>query len=115
MIFSGLNMLKDNKNNSYIIERGNRFKKKVEPSVRALLIRRGNDFFSSGNIKAAEKIFVTTDYKDGIVRLGDYYFTNKNIYKAAEMYFMSGNESKIKLFSEKCAKIIQIMLEEEKY
>ena len=72
-------------NNPYMIERGNRFKKKVEPSVRALLIRRGNDFFSSGNIKAAEKIFVTTDYKDGIVRLGDYYFTNGDIYKAAKM------------------------------
>lgn len=101
-----------NKDNSYTIERGNRFKKKVDPSTRALLIRRGNDFFSSGNIKAAEKIFVTTDYKDGLVRLGDYYFTSGNIYNAAKMYFMSGNESKIKLFSEKCAKIIQIMLEE---
>ena len=108
-------MLGNMNNNAYMIERGNRFKKKVEPSVRALLIRRGNDFFSSGNIKAAEKIFVTTDYKDGIVRLGDYYFTNGDIYKAAKMYFMSGNESKIKLFSEKCAKIIQIMLKEQKY
>ena len=108
-------MLGNMNNNPYMIERGNRFKKKVEPSVRALLIRRGKDFFSSGNIKAAEKIFVTTDYKDGIVRLGDYYFTNGDIYKAAKMYFMSGNESKIKLFSEKCAKIIQIMLKEQKY
>lgn len=106
-------MLKDNKSNSYMIEKGNRFKKKVDPSVRALLIRKGNDFFVGGNIKAAEKIFVTTDYKDGLVRLGDYYFTNRDIYKAAEMYFMSGNESKIKLFSEKCAKIIEIMIEEK--
>lgn len=106
-------MLNNTNNNSYIIEKGNRFKKKVDPSTRALLIRKGNDFFSNGNIRAAEKIFVTTDYKDGLVRLGDYYFTSGNIYNAAKMYFMSGNESKIKLFSEKCAKIIQIMLEEK--
>lgn len=100
-------------NNLSIIEKGNRFKKKVDSATRALLIRKGNDFFSSGKIKAAEKIFVTTDYKDGIVRLGDYYFNNGDIYNAAKMYFMSCNESKIKLFSEKCAKIIRIMLEEK--
>jgi ABC-type multidrug transport system ATPase subunit len=40
-------------------------------------------------------------------------FNNGDIYNAAKMYFMSCNESKIKLFSEKCAKIIRIMLEEK--
>lgn len=93
-----------------MINRKNIYKKELDPSVRAMLIRKGNDFFSRGKINSAEKIFVTVDYKDGLVRLGDYYFEKKDIYRAAQMYFMSGNESKIKLFSEKCANTIRSLL-----
>jgi len=96
-----------------MIKKGNLNKKNVDSATRVKLIRKGNDFFNSGNIDSAEKIFVTVDYKDGLVRLGDYYLENNNIFKSAEMYFMSENTSKINAFSEKSARIIEKLLKED--
>lgn len=96
-----------------MIQKENNNKKNVDPATRAMLIRKGNQFFSENKIEAAEKIFVTVDYKDGLVRLGDYYFNHNDIYKAAYMYFMSGNESKIKHFSKLCAQVIKDFLCED--
>ena len=95
-----------------MIKRGNPDKKYVDSSTRAKLIRKGNEFFSSGKIKDAEKIFVSVDYKDGLVRLGDYYL-DKDIIKSCEMYFMSENNSKINSFLEKSARIIEKFLKED--
>jgi len=96
-----------------MIKKGNDKKRVVDSKNRVLLIRKGNEFFSNGNIEAAEKIFVTVDYKDGIVRLGDYYLKNNNLYKAAEMYFMSENSSKIEAFCKKSTQIIRKLLRED--
>ncbi len=93
-----------------LIKKGNEFKKKVDPSTRAMLIRKGNEFFTGGNIKSAENIFVSVDYKDGLVRLGDYYYDHKDLYNAARMYFMSENSAKIESFCELAAKAVQRMM-----
>lgn len=90
-----------------MITRGNPNKRSVDSKTRVLLIRKGNEFFSNGDIEAAKKIFITVDYKDGIVRLGDYYFEHNDIVKACEMYFRSENSSKIESFCEQTAKVIQ--------
>jgi hypothetical protein len=97
-----------------MIKKGNQFKKKVDPTARVQLIRKGNEFFSKGQLEQAEKIFITIDYKDGLVRLGDYYLKNNNLYKCAMMYFMSENQSKINAFCKKAALIIEKMLNEDK-
>ncbi len=97
-----------------MIKKGNEYKKKVDSSTRAQLIRKGNEFFSTGSILQAEKIFITIDYKDGLVRLGDYYLKNKDIYKSARMYFLSENQSKINAFCKKAALIIEKFLNEDK-
>src|SRR4030042_4283018 len=97
-----------------MIKKCNGKKKEVDPIIRAKLIRKGNEFFQSGDINSAEKIFITVDYKDGLVRLGDHYLKVKNIYKSAEMYFMSENKSKINTFCKKCALIIEKFLTEDK-
>jgi len=96
-----------------MIKLGNEKKKKIDSKTRAQLIRKGNEFFNSNNIEASEKIFVVVDYKDGLIRLGDYYLENKNIYKACEMYYMSENSSVIEAFLEKSAKIIEKWLKED--
>ena len=80
-----------------MIVKGNQYKKTVDPKSRVQLIRKGNEFFTDGNIVSAEKIFLTVDYKDGILRLADYYLKSGNIKKAITMYFISENSSKIKL------------------
>lgn len=96
-----------------MITRGNKYKKEIEPSTRAMLIRKGNEFFSQGNIEAAKRIYITCDYKDGLVRLGDYYFGKGDVYQSCQMYFISGNESKIKLFSQKCADMVRSVLNDQ--
>jgi len=96
-----------------MIKKGNQYKKNVDSKTRVQLIRKGNEFFTDGNISSAEKIFLTVDYKDGIVRLGDYYFSHNNMAKACEMYFISENSSKIDAFCEQSAKVIQKWLNEE--
>jgi hypothetical protein len=96
-----------------MIKFGNKKKRKVDSKTRALLIRKGNEFFNSRNIEASERIFVAVDYKDGLIRLGDHYLENKNIYKACEMYYMSENSSVIEAFLEKSAKIIEKWLKED--
>lgn len=97
-----------------MIKKGNDKKKEIDSITRAKLIRKGNELLISGDIKSAEKIFITVDYKDGLVRLGDHYLKLNNIYKSAEMYFMSENKSKINTFCKKCALIIEKFLNEDK-
>ena len=96
-----------------MIKKGNINKKAVDSSTRVQLIRKGNEFFQNKDIENAKKIFITVDYKDGLVRLGDYYLKNNDLYKSAEMYFMSENKSKIDAFSKKCANIIEKYLNED--
>jgi hypothetical protein len=96
-----------------MIKRGNPDKKYVDSATRVKLIRKGNELFSNENIIAAEKIFVAVDYKDGLVRLGDYYFENKDLVKSCEMYFKSENISKINSFLENSAKVIEKLLKED--
>ena len=102
-----------------MIKKGNDKKKKVDPSTKAQLVRKGNQLFSEGKIELAERIFVTIDYKDGLVRLGDHYLKENNLYKSAEMYFLSENKSKINAFCRKSALVIEKLLkgdaEEKEY
>jgi hypothetical protein len=96
-----------------MIKKGNEKKKKVDPSTKVQLVRKGNQLFSEGKIELAEKIFVTIDYKDGLVRLGDYYLKKSNLYKSAEMYFLSENKSKINAFCKKSALIIEKLIKDD--
>jgi hypothetical protein len=64
----------------------------MDKKERIALIRKGNELFNKGEIDNALKIFIKTDYKDGLVRIGDYYFYEKRqpltalgFYKKANM------------------------------
>jgi len=62
-------------------------KRVLTPKERLILIRKGNELFNKGDIEKAAKIFVTTLYKDGLIRVGDYYyFDKKNPLKALNYY-----------------------------
>jgi hypothetical protein len=43
----------------------------LTPENRAALIRRGNELFNRGEIELARRIFLTTRYSDGMIRVGD--------------------------------------------
>jgi len=81
---------------------------------RLLLIRKGNEFFNRGEIEKAARIFITTSYKDGLIRVGDhYYFDRKNPLKALNYYLKAGYEKRIKELTEKMAMVLKKWLKED--
>ena len=60
------------------------------------LIRKGNEYFNQGKIKEAIELFVKTGYKDGLHRIGDYYYYDKRLpLIAIKFYRLSGSIKKI--------------------
>jgi hypothetical protein len=63
----------------------------MDDKQRVELIRRANELFNSGEIEKAAAIFEKTAYKDGLVRVGDYYFFDKKLpLNALKYYRISG-------------------------
>jgi hypothetical protein len=89
--------------------------KVLTPKERIQLIRKGNELLNEGNIEMAEKIFISTAYKDGLIRLGDYYyFDQKNVFKALNLYLEAKYEKRIKELTERMALILKKWLNEDK-
>ncbi len=61
---------------------------------RVALIRKGNELFNKGDIDTAIKIFVKTNYKDGMARIGDYYYYDKKQPLMAFKFYKKANMSK---------------------
>ena len=75
------------------------------------LIRKGNASFNEGNIDLAKKIFITTGYTDGIIRIGDHYYKSDMPLKAFEMYWLASSSQKVDAMLEKMVKILRQWLE----
>ena len=89
--------------------------KKVEiaSSDKAALIRKGNELFNAGKFETAKRIFITTGYSDGLIRMGDYYVKNKNHADALKMYWLAPAPEQFEQISEQTAIIISKWLKEE--
>ena len=88
--------------------------KVLTPKERILLIRKGNELLNDGDIEKAEKIFVTTAYKDGLIRIGDYYyFDQKNVFKALNLYLEAKYEKRIRELTERMALVLKKWLNED--
>lgn len=87
----------------------------MENEERISLIRRGNELFNQGDFKNSLKIFLMTDYKDGIIRVADYlYFDRKDKVSAVKLYKRAGHQKVIDEFSERVAVLIKLLLSEDK-
>ena len=87
----------------------------MDDSERVELIRRGNELFNARDYKSALKIFLSTSYKDGIIRVADYlYFDVKDKVAAVKLYKRAGHQKVIDEFAERAAQIIHSFLEEDK-
>ena len=73
---------------------------------RAALIRRGNEFFNGGNYDLARKIFITTQYSDGLIRLGDLYYKKKKHLLALQIYWLAPCPEKVDFLVGKFASVI---------
>lgn len=68
----------------------------MDEKERIALIRKGNEYFNQGKIKEAIEVFFKTGYKDGLHRIGDYYYYDKKLpLIALKFYRMSGSTKKI--------------------
>ncbi|MGQ9842831.1 MAG: hypothetical protein ACUVRK_04625 [Spirochaetota bacterium] len=68
----------------------------MDEKERISLIRKGNEYFNQGKVKEAIELFVKTGYKDGLHRIGDYYYYDKKLpLIALKFYRMSGSTKKI--------------------
>ena len=88
-------------------------KSEISSSDKAALIRKGNEFFNSGNYETARRIFLTTGYSDGLIRMGDYYMKNKNPVDALKMYWIAPAPDRFEQISEQTAAVISKWLKEE--
>jgi len=87
--------------------------KVLTPKERLILIRKGNELFNNGDIEKAAKIFVTTSYKDGLIRVGDYYyFDKKKPLKALHFYIEAKYEKRISELTERIVAVLKKWLSE---
>ena len=70
---------------------------------RAALIRRGNAFFNNGEYEKAGRVFLTTGYTDGLIRIGDWYMEHKNYLEAVRMYWIAPAPDKVEQWVAKAA------------
>jgi hypothetical protein len=81
---------------------------------RAALIRKGNELFNKGEMALAQKIFITTKYSDGLIRLGDHYVKGGRPLDALRVYWIAPAPVKAAALVEKIAQVMKQWLAEGK-
>ena len=64
----------------------------MDSQERAGLIRKGNELFNQGKINEAMKLFVQTNYGDGIMRIADHYYYDKKRHEEAIVVWERASE-----------------------
>ncbi|MBN2509544.1 MAG: hypothetical protein JXB03_04675 [Spirochaetales bacterium] len=82
----------------------------LDSTQKTVLIRKGNEFFNAGNILLAKRIFITTGYSDGLIRIGDHYLKHNEPVEALKMYALAPAPDKVREMSGKIASIIRNLL-----
>jgi len=77
------------------------------------LNRRGNELFNLGDVEAARRIFQTTGYSDGLIRVGDRYMGQNRPIEALKMYRLAREDKKSEALIETAAFVIQNLLTEK--
>ncbi|MDR2901024.1 MAG: hypothetical protein LBV20_05850 [Treponema sp.] len=86
---------------------------KLEGSQKAALNRKGNVLFNSGDIEGARRVFLTTGYTDGLVRVGDFYKSQGRDLDALRMYWIAPDKKKCEPILEKLSVLIRTLINEE--
>lgn len=86
----------------------------IPQGQKAALNRKGNELFNSGQYEQAKRIFITTGYTDGLIRVGDYYFKNDNHLEALKMYWLAPAPEKRDSLVVKISSVIRNWLDDKK-
>ncbi len=74
----------------------------MNDKTRVELIRRANELFNNGQIEKAAEVYEKTAYKDGLMRVGDYYFYDKRLpLNALKYYRLSGRNDMVQQIHER--------------
>ncbi|QQO08071.1 hypothetical protein [Breznakiella homolactica] len=88
-------------------------KPQIEGSTKAALNRKGNILFNNGDIEGARRVFLTTGYTDGLVRVGDYYMSKGRSLDALRMYWIAPDKKKSEPIIAQLSNLIHNLLKEE--
>jgi len=88
--------------------------KSLSRKQKTALIRKGNELFNQGKYELAKRIFITTGYSDGLLRMGDLYYKRQQILEAFRMYCLAPSKRKVDIMIESMACIVKNWLSEEK-
>jgi len=80
---------------------------------KAQLNRRGNAIFNKGDIETARRIFQTTGYSDGLMRVGESYLSAGQPVDALKMFKLSHDQTRSAKLVERAAQAIRKMLTEK--
>ncbi|MDR3201295.1 MAG: hypothetical protein LBT68_07525 [Spirochaetales bacterium] len=80
---------------------------------KAALVRKGNEFFNNGNLAAAKRLYITTAYGDGLIRVGDHHYKRKEFLEAFRMYWLGKEKQKCDNLIEKMVFVIREWLDED--
>ena len=84
----------------------------LSSSQRVALIRKGNELFNAGRFEQAKKVFITTGYSDGLIRIGDYYLEKQDPLEALRMYWMAPAPDKVDRILENTVGVLRKWMEE---
>ncbi|MBU0934640.1 MAG: hypothetical protein KKC64_03420 [Spirochaetes bacterium] len=85
----------------------------IDSSQKVQLNRRGNELFNKGQIDTARRIFQTTGYSDGLIRVGEHYLEKSQPIDALKMFKLAHEHTRCDMLIEKAALAIRKLLEEE--
>ena len=66
-----------------------------------------------GDVEESKRIFLTTGYTDGIMRIGDYHFQRGELLEAYKMYWLAPAPDKVEMMTEQMAAIVRKWLNDK--
>jgi len=81
---------------------------------RAALIRRGNELFNGGETELARRIFLTTRYSDGLIRVGDRLVKSGKPLEALAAYWVAPCPEKAEAIIGRMSDVVRQWLKEGK-
>jgi hypothetical protein len=83
----------------------------IDGAQKAALNRRGNTLFNAGDVEGARRIYLTTGYSDGLIRIGDYYRSRGRMLDALRMYWVAPDRNKAEPIIIQLSMLIQNLLQ----
>jgi hypothetical protein len=84
----------------------------IDTVQKAALNRKGNILFNQGDVEGARRIFLTTGYSDGLVRVGDHYRSKGRSLDALRMYWIAPDKTKAEAVIIELSTIIRNLIQE---